>query len=50
MPQTGDTPQYCDRFVYPITTNNTFFNPLDPTAMVDTYPPKADCTFVLEGE
>lgn len=40
---------YCDRFINPITDNNTFFSPFDPTAMVETYPPKADCTFVLEG-
>lgn len=45
-----DTPLFCDRFINPIMDNNTFFSPLDLTAMVDTYPPNAFCTFVLEGK
>lgn len=45
-----DTPLFCDRFINPLMNNNTFFSPLDSTAMVDTYPPNAFCTFVLEGK
>lgn len=45
-----EAPVYCDRFVQPITDNNTFFSPLDPRSATNTYPPNADCTFVLEGE
>lgn len=39
----------CERFIAPNKENGTFFSPLDPRAAVSTYPPKLDCTFVLEA-
>lgn len=39
----------CERFVAPNKDNGTFFSPLDPRAAINTYPPKLDCTFVLEA-
>lgn len=42
-------PPYCDRFVKPIKENSTFFSPLDPKLMRNTYPPNADCVYYLEG-
>lgn len=49
-PTATDVPVYCDRFIVPITENSTFFSPLDPRSSTNTYPPNADCVFVLEGK
>lgn len=43
-------PVYCDRFILPITENSTFFSPMDPRSVTNTYPPNADCRFVLTGK
>lgn len=43
-------PVYCDRFIVPITENSTFFSPMDPRSATNTYPPNADCRFVLTGK
>lgn len=43
-------PEYCDRFRVPNEKNNTFFSPLDPLSMTNTYPKESDCTHVLEGK
>lgn len=46
----SNIPEYCDRFRMPNEKNNTFFSPLDPLSITNTYPKEADCTHVLEGE
>lgn len=43
-------PVYCDRFIVPIIENSTFFSPMDPRSVTNTYPPNADCRFVLTGK
>lgn len=45
-----EAPIFCDRFIQPITDNNTFFSPMDPRSVTNTYPQNADCVFVLEGK